>query len=326
MNMVFIQERESKGNKYLYLDKSMRIRDKVFKVSKYLGKKDDFTKAGIREEIKRFEPEADKKILSLIVEKAHKQYKLAYPISLEEIRKIEEMNLKYREIRRSLSRKDWEDIKLRFVANFVFESNALEGNSLTLKNFADIIFENRVSNSADLREVYDARNSYAVFSNLLTLRREITESFIIDLHKKIVKNIDSRTGYKKIPNLLLGIDVKLTAPENVAQEMKKLLKWYDENKAKMYPLELAFRFHHMFECIHPFSDGNGRVGRMLLNYILIKNGNFPIIIRKTQRAKYLKALQAADHNQLIPLMRFALAKTKETYSKFFGVYYKYILK
>jgi len=302
--MVFIQERESKGNSYLYLDKS--------------------TKARIKEEMKKFEFEADKKILSLVVEKAQKQYKLAYPISLEEIRKIEEMNLKYREIRRSLSKKDWEDIKLRFVANFVFESNALEGNSLTLKNFSDIVFENRVSNSADLREVYDARNSYAVFSHLLTLRREITESFIIDLHKKIVKNIDARIGYKKIPNFLLGTNVKLTAPENVAQEMKNLLRWYNENKEKMYPLELAFRFHHSFESIHPFSDGNGRVGRMLLNYILLKQGYFPIILRKTQRTKYLKALHAADHNQFIPLIRFALAKTKETYSKFFAVYYNYL--
>ena len=324
MNMVFIQERESKGNNYLYLDKSMRIRDKVFKASKYLGKKDDFTKARIKEEMKKFEIEADKKILSLVVKKAQKQYKLEYPISLEEIRKIEEMNLKYREIRRSLSKKDWEDVKLRFVANFVFESNALEGNSLTLKNFSDIVFENRVSNSADLREVYDARNSYAVFSHLLTSRREITESLIIDLHKKIVKNIDVRIGYKKIPNFLLGINVKLTAPENVAQEMKKLLRWYNENKEKIYPLELAFKFHHRFERIHPFSDGNGRVGRMLLNYILLKQGYFPIILRKTQRAKYLKALQAADHNQFIPLMRFALEKTKETYSKFFAVYHKYV--
>ena len=322
--MVFIQERESKGNNYLYLDKSMRIRDKVFKASKYLGKKDDFTEARIKEEMKKFEIEADKKILSLVVKKAQKQYKLAYPISLEEIRKIEEMNLKYREIRRSLSKEDWEDVKLRFVANFVFESNALEGNSLTLKNFSDIVFENRVSNSADLREVYDARNSYAVFSHLLTLRREITESLIIDLHKKIVENIDVRIGYKKIPNFLLGINVKLTDPENVAQEMKKLLRWYNENKEKIYPLELAFKFHHRFERIHPFSDGNGRVGRMLLNYILLKQGYFPIILRKTQRARYLKALQAADHNQFIPLMRFALAKTKETYSKFFAVYHRYV--
>ena len=94
----------------------------------------------------------------------------------------------------------------------------------------------------------------------------------------------------------------------------------------MYPLELAFKFHQQFEKIHPFADGNGRVGRMLLNYILIKAGYYPIIIRKTHRNHYLKALQAADIGRYVPLMRFALEKAKETYRKFFEVYYGHIGK
>lgn len=200
----------------------------------------------------------------------------------------------------------------------------MEGNSLTLKNFSEIVFENKIAGTADLREVYDAKNSYAVFSKLLDGKKEITESFIINIHKKIMKNIDERIGYKKLPNIILGRRIKLTPPEKVHQEMKDLLKWYNKNKGKLYPLELAFRFHHRFESIHPFADGNGRVGRMLLNYILIKEGYYPIIIRKTHRNKYLKALQAEDNRKFVPLMRFALEKAKETYRKFFEVYYHYI--
>lgn len=323
--MVFIQERKSKGAVYLYLGKSVRIGKRVFKISKYLGKKSNLNSAGINEEVKKFTSETDQNAVSFIVGQVEKKYSpFTYPLSLEEIKKIEEMNLKYREIKKSLNKKDWADVKKRFISNFVFESNALEGNSLTLKNFSEIVFEDRISASADLREVYDAKNSYFVFSKLFNANKEITESFIIDLHKRLVKNIDERIGYKKIPNVILGRMIDLTPPDKVPGEMKKLLEWYDVNKRKIYPLELAFKFHHRFERIHPFADGNGRVGRMLLNYILIKNGYYPIIIRRTHRDKYIKALQAADGQQYIPLMRFSLEKTKETYRKFFEVYYNYV--
>ena len=138
-----------------------------------------------------------------------------------------------------------------------------------------------------------------------------------------MKNIDSRIGYKKVPNIILGRRTRLCPPEKVPEEMKKLLSWHNENRDKTYPLELAFKFHYKFERIHPFADGNGRVGRMLLNYILLNKGYFPVIIRNNQRGKYLLALQAADNDTFIPLMRFALERAKVTYTKFFEVYYKY---
>ena len=323
--MVFIQRRKLKGIWYIYLHKSVRIGRRIYKVSKFLGPEDDFSKSKVEGEIKKFALEVDARVVSFLTDQAKKKYlSLAYPLTFDEIQKIEEMNLKYKEIRKTLSKGDWTDIKKRFVANFVFESNALEGNSLTLKNFSEIVFENKIAGTTDLREIYDAKNSYEVFSKLFMSKREITEEFIMGLHKRVMKNIDNRAGYKKIPNIILGRTIELSEPKNVPLEMRKLLAWYNENRGKMYPLELAFKFHHKFERIHPFADGNGRVGRMLLNYILIRNGYFPIIIRKTHRNQYLKALQAADSGKYIPLMRFALDKMKETYRKFFEVYYQHI--
>ena len=321
--MVFIQERKSKGKTYIYLDKSIRVGNKVLKLSKYLGRKDNLSKEKINEEMKSFTLKINERLLSFLMTQAEKKYVLKYPLSIEEIKKIEEMNLKYREIKNSLNKKDWADIKKRFIANFVFESNALEGNSLTLKNFSEIVFEKKIVGSADLREVYDAENSYAVFSKLFNSKKAIDEDFIINLHKGIMKNIDERAGYKKIPNTILGRNIKLTPPVEVQQEMKNLIRWYEKNNS-LYPLELAFKFHHKFERIHPFADGNGRVGRMLLNYILIRKGYYPIIIRRTHRNKYLRTLQAADNKNYILLMRFALEKAKETYRKFFEIYYVHL--
>ena len=325
--MVFVQKVKVKGITYVYLNKAIRTGKKTQKVSKFLGRESDFSKIKLDEEIKKFVVEADTRTIFFLVNQAKKKYpKLEFSLTFDEVKKIEEMNLKYKGIRKILDKKDWDDIKKRFVANFVFESNALEGNSLTLRNFSEIVFEDRIVGAKDLREVYDAKNSYEVFSKLFTSKREITEEFILDLHRRIMKNIDNRAGYKKIPNIILGRTVELTEPKEVPLAMKRLLAWYDEHKGKMYPLELAFKFHQQFEKIHPFADGNGRVGRMLLNYILIKAGYYPIIIRKTHRNHYLKALQAADIGRYVPLMRFALEKAKETYRKFFEVYYGHIGK
>ena len=321
--MAFVQERKIRGEKYLYLEKSVRIGGSVYKLSRYIGKKAGLPKSRIAEEKKKFALEIDSRLARLLAGYVKRKYRLGYPLTPEEAQKIEEMNIKYREIKKSLDKKDWTDVKKRFVANFVFESNALEGNSLTLKNFSDIVFENKVHGEADFREVYDARNSYGVFSKLFTSTRDIDEDFILWLHKSIMKNIDERKGYKKIPNILVGRKLELAKPEDVPAEMKKLISWYNENSLKMHPLELALKFHHKFERIHPFADGNGRVGRMLMDYILIKRGYFPIIIRKTQRNRYIHALEAADSGQYVPLIRFGLEKAKETYRKFFEVYYKY---
>ena len=318
--MVFVQERTLKGITYLYLDKSIRAGKKVFKVSKYMGRKKDLSQETIKTEMKKFALEVHPRLLAVLT-KGLKKYHLEYPLTLEELKKIEEMNVKYQKIKKSINKKDWDDIKRRFVANFVFESNALEGNSLTLKNFSEIVFENKITSSADLRDVYDAQNSYLVFSKLFSARKEITEKFILTLHQDIMNNIDDRTGYKKLPNIIPGRKVSLAHPKGVSYEIQKLLTWYATNKNIYHPLELAFKFHHHFERIHPFADGNGRVGRMLLNYILIKHRYYPIIIRKTHRNMYLHALEAADHGKYIPLMRFALEKTKETYRKFFEIYY-----
>jgi Fic family protein len=303
-------KRKIKGKEYIYSEKSMKYRGKVIKYSKINVLKEDINEYNIEHNL-------SEKISKLYI-------KPQYPLTHNEIKKIELMNFSYKKLKLKFHKKDWEDIKKRFVANFVFESNAIEGNSLTLKNFKEIIFENKLISGADLREVYDAKNSYEVFSYIFNSRKEIDINFIIDIHKKLMKNIDNRIGFKKIPNVLFGKRIKLTNPENVEKEMINLINWYNEIRYKIHPLELAFKFHHKFEKIHPFADGNGRVGRIILNYILLKEGYFPIIIRKSNRQKYIKSLEDADNGNYIPLIRFAIEKAKDTYRKFFEVYSKYL--
>lgn len=321
--MAFIRKKTVKNNEYLYLEKSIRIQGNVHKYSKYLGRPQDITEEQKKQSLKEFTLNIDEKLVKSVTQKRLKHITFSHPFDKETVYPLEEMNLKYQSLKRSLHKKDFEDVIRRFVANFVFESNALEGNSLTLKNISEIVFESKIHESADLREVFDAKNAYHAFTNLLTKQEAISEEFIIQLHKQLLKDIDERTGYRKLPSELLGRTLALPKPEDIPKEMKQLLQWHHKHEHALHPVELAFKFHHKFEQIHPFADGNGRVGRMLLNYILLQNNFFPIIIRKTQRNAYLRALEAADTGQYIPLMRFAIARTKDTYRKFFETYYQY---
>ncbi|MEK6950554.1 MAG: Fic family protein [Nanoarchaeota archaeon] len=323
--MTPLTTKEVKGKKYLYLERSIRLQNQSRKISKYLGPAESTSKQKITAARRELEAEffarevrlRTKTILETVPE-------LGYPLTAEEVEKIEEMNLKYKRIRRTLHKKNIEDLTKRFIANYVFESNALEGNSLTLKNVAEIVFENRISSGKDLREIYDAQNSYNLFLWLQRTRQELSSDFIIQIHRRLMEKIDDRLGYRKVPIILLGKPLaKLSSPEKVTVDMERLLSWYQVNKEKIYPLELAFKFHAQFEKIHPFCDGNGRVGRFLLNYILLRKGYFPIIIRKTSRQSYLKALEAADREIWIVLLRFALKHYKDTFRKFFEVYYRY---
>ena len=106
--------------------------------------------------------------------------------------------------------------------------------------------------------------------------------------------------------------------------MGKLFEWYRENKRKMHPLQLAAHLHCKFEEIHPFEDGNGRVGRFLILTVLANAGYPPLIIRKTQRLSYFSALEDFDNRRPGTMERFLYERLRETHEKFFKIYVKYL--
>jgi Fic family protein len=158
---------------------------------------------------------------------------------------------------------------------------------------------------------------------MLKKKFHVTSKDIKEVHKLLMQGIDTRLGYKKLPNYLLGRNVETTPPEKVEEEITRLIEWYKENLKSEHPLKISALFHGKFERIHPFEDGNGRVGRVLSNVILINNGYPPLIIRKSQRESYLKVLESSDAGAEINLERFFLDKYKKTFRSFFKVYTQY---
>jgi Fic family protein len=307
------------GKEYEYLVESFRLPDGKLKKAEVL--------------VKKRNREKDKKTLSKeILEKKKKEfskymiknYEKDSVFDEKEVENIENIRVDYASLLKNVPRQAKKDLFDRFTANFTYESNSLEGNSLTLKDVNIIMFENASIKGKDLREIYETRNSREVVEKIINSGFKVTEKDIIEIHKILCRDLDISLGYKKFPNVLIGKNIKLTPPEKVEKEMNQLIKWYNENKSRIHPIKLAALFHGKFEQIHPFEDGNGRVGRFMINVILTENKYPPLIIRKSQRISYLTSLEKFDKKYPVYLERFILEKFKETYKKFFEVYVKYL--
>jgi Fic family protein len=314
--MVYLKRKTINGSDYWYWTKSIRLPDGAVKTIQRLARKGD-----VAESNRPWFTEREKELAG---DWSVKKYKTSPVFTEEQIRKVEGMRIDYRHIVRKLTRNQLKDVFDRFTVNFTYESNALEGSSLTLKDVAMVLFEKNIIKGKDLREIYETVNSREVVDSILRRKFKVREKDIIKMHEMLVQKMEIETGYKKIPNFIPGRVLETVPPEKVEKEVKKLLHYYEENKDKMHPLQLAAHFHGRFEKIHPFDDGNGRVGRFLVNVMLINDHYPPLIIRKTQRIHYLKCLEDYDRGYGENLERFLLEKYKDTYHKFFETYVKYV--
>lgn len=188
-----------------------------------------------------------------------------------------------------------QDLLSDFVVDFSYNTTSLEGNTITLKEAETLLVEQKTPKDRTLREVYDLQNTQeAFFYYFKNTPKSITHKLICDVHSSLVKNIDIRVGYRTQDIRVTKSRFSSSPAMYVKADMDLLLSWLNKYKSILHPLVLATLFHHKFEKIHPFFDGNGRTGRLLANILLLQNNYPPLIIRKKNRKKYLDALSAAD--------------------------------
>jgi len=181
-----------------------------------------------------------------------------------------------------------------FIINFAVNSTSIEGNTITLKQAYNLFKENILPKNKTLREVHDLTNTKKIIEYLKEKKPKIDAELIIKIHDMLLENIDMRKGFRNQDIKILGQPFKPSPARYVRADVNTLLDWYNENKGKLHPLILAILFHHKFENIHPFSDGNGRTGRVLMNHILDLFGYPPIVISNRHREQYLNAMKDAD--------------------------------
>lgn len=284
---MYVEKRkEGKRTKY-YLAHSFREGRKVHKIRKFLGK-------NINEgELKERRIKAEKIILEEIEQYKITKDPLKVPLSQKEIKLIEnlERNQKLRIIH--FSEKQWE----LFSELFSYSTNAIEGSEITKGEAKTILEQDKwpKKSKQDIAEIYGVNNAIGFIRKTKT---HFSIKLIKDLHKIVFKNSKDFAGNfrKKGEEVAIrdsfGNIVHMGAPQSrIISLLNELVEWYEQNKKKYPSLVLASVVHNQFENIHPFKDGNGRVGRLLLNNILIKNGLPPVNIDLRNVREYYNSLQ-----------------------------------
>lgn len=193
---------------------------------------------------------------------------------------------------RPLTAGEVERLREEFMVEFTYNSNAIEGNTLTLKETA-MALEGMTIDQKPLKDHLEAvghRDAFLYVQDIATKDMSISESVIKNIHSLVLINRPEDKGvYRRIPVRIMGAYTEPLQPYMVQPAMEGLLI-KDKNRAEtMNIIERIARFHLEFEGIHPFIDGNGRTGRLILNLDLIRNGYPPINVKFTDRKRYYEA-------------------------------------
>ena len=205
------------------------------------------------------------------------------------------------------------------ITRSTYHSNAIEGSTLTYAETYAILYNDNSFKigGKEPREIYEAINHKKalelVFKNLQN-NDEFNEGFIRKLNETINRDIKDTEGYRTVQVFIRGSEHIPPAPEKVPNLMTYFIYNYNHDEQNIF-YKLA-KYHIEFEKIHPFEDGNGRTGRLLLNYELIKNNLPPVVISKDDRVKYFEILKNDDIMGLAEWLRDLSNQEMERMEKF----------
>jgi len=191
------------------------------------------------------------------------------------------------------------------ISEHVYNSNAIENSTLTLSETEQILLQLEISRHVSLRELFEAKNLALVFEYVkkIAVEKPVTTEMILLLHKMLLTNIrDIVAGRFRKDNEMVRVGNHIgIPPEFIEQRIHESLDEFNSDLTTPYIYKIA-RFHCEFESMHPFIDGNGRIGRVLNNYFLLRAGFPPIIIRNKEKQKYYAAIRSYDDSHTFDLM------------------------
>ncbi len=205
------------------------------------------------------------------------------------------------QLHRPLSGNLIQKLKEQFSIEMTYNSNAIEGNRLTLKETFLVINEGITVKGRSLKDHLEAKNHNEAIHYLYDLiehekRQTVSEQLIKSLQQLVIKDIEKlEVGqYRKGNVIITGSSHRPPEAYEVPKLMEELVAWVRKSYNKLHPVELAALAHHKLVYIHPFTDGNGRTARLFMNLILMHKGYPLAIILKNDRQKYYNALNKAD--------------------------------
>lgn len=272
--MVTIRKKTVEGNSYFYLEHSFRKNGKVEKKELYLGK-----------EI----PKGIEKIKKEFVSEIYNE------TWLNQLNKIKE-NYSKEQKKTPASAKE-KEIET-FMIKFTYNTQKIEGSKLTLRDTANLL-ERGESPKKPLRDIKEAEAHKKVFYEMLRYSKDLNLQIVLQWNKILLSETKLDIA-GKIRNHGVSISrSKFTPPLAIELEilLKEFFDWYNKNKDKLHPVILSALVHLKFVTIHPFSDGNGRISRLMMNFVLNKKG-FPMLdIPYENRNGYYTALERSQVKQ-----------------------------
>jgi Fic family protein len=211
-------------------------------------------------------------------------------------------------------------LREKLALEWTYHSNAIEGNTLTLRE-TKVVLEGITVGGKSLREHFEAinhRDAILYVEEIVAKDEALSEWQIKNIHGLVLKRVDdNEAGRYRQENVVIA-GASTTPPEflHVPEEMARLMAWHSQ-AGQMHAVERAAEFHTRFVKIHPFVDGNGRTGRLLLNFELMKAGYPPAVIQKEDRLTYYDALDEAcvsgHYDAITELVAKSVQRSLRTY-------------
>jgi Fic family protein len=269
---VIVRNKKVKGRTYYYLEHSIRKGKSVQKKEIYLGTK------------------IPKNISDIKARLWDEIYGEKWYLDIDRIKK--NFRSEQEDIPRSVKEKEL----LNFAIRFTYDTQKIEGSTLTRRETANLLERQISPAERPLRDVKEAEAHRDLFYEIMASRKELTLNLVIHWHWKLFNHTkpDIAGKIRKYQVAISGSKFSPPSPIEVFPMLRDFFHWYDKSKNKIHPAELAALAHLKFVTIHPFADGNGRISRLIMNYIL-KKKDYPMLnILYERRNGYYNALERSQ--------------------------------
>jgi len=287
--MVYLEKIERKQKTYYYLTKNFRVNSKKWtKIRRYVGNKPP-SKKQTTQAIAEIEAEAIKKGIM----KPVSQHKYLNDIEAEKLQDLKEVYLRWYGKLHADEIKKYEE---EFIVRFTYNTNAIEGNRLSLRETSMILTENIIPAGATPNDYNETINSRDCYEFIKRYTGEFNQKFLLKIQGLLTKNTNC-----KLVGEYRDHDVRISGSEwippphkKIKEEIRKIFQWYYGERKKLHPVELGAILHNKLVRLHPFSDGNGRTSRVVMNWILMKN-KFPMFyVELRDKIHYYEAIEEGD--------------------------------
>lgn len=224
---------------------------------------------------------------------------------------------------RPLSNEALAQVKEHYKIGLTYASNALEGNTLSLVETKVVLEDGITIGGKPLKDHYETVGHAKAFDEIINLSKNttFTENDIKLLHKLFYEKIDNEKAgkYRTSQVIITGSDVELPKPEELDEKMHEFILQLPKLKEKLHSVEYAAMVHIIFVNIHPFTDGNGRVARLLMNLALLQSGYNIVVIPPVVRADYISAIQKTNNGNNADFINFISEMVLESQKEYLKI-------